>query len=88
MTLGQPTAGLVEKLAEKRGHSAVFGRDEAGAGDVQPVDDLGEVGERTGQPVDPVNLGLVDKTRLDIRQQSRQCTEMFFGGGETGTLLL
>ena len=55
-----------------RGVEGLGHRDEGGACRIQPFHELGEVGERTGQPVDLVDDDLIDLASLEIAHQPLQ----------------
>src|SRR5206468_6498828 len=49
---------------------------------IEQLDELGEISERAGQPIDLVNQHNVDRARPDIRQELLQSGPLERGAGE------
>ena len=67
---------------ERLGH-----RDEGGACGVQPLDQLGEVGERAGQPVDLVDDDLVELAGLEVAHKPLQRRPLQRAAGEAAVVV-
>jgi hypothetical protein len=55
---------------------------------IEHLDDLGEVGERAGQPIDFVGHHHIDLAGLDVGEKLLQCGAVHRGAGEAAIIIV